>query len=306
MDIHEMWFKNLHIYQIPGSFKLSAEELAEKLEPGRFKSCGRMIDKTLGWVSPIHRNKEYLIHAAGGCILFCMRKEQKVIPPSAIKEAVEEKVLAMQGELGRKIYRKEKQNIKDDIVSMMLPNAFARSSHIMAYFDFQNYLLVINAASATQVDEFYELLVESIGSFGALPFTGAENPSLILNQWIKQNPPENWMLNGEYLLKDLNDDRVARFKDYDARNPFVSDLLEDGYTTQRLGIRFKEQLSAVIQDDLQIKSLKFNDELLKDNEELKDEDGLIKFDADFALMTASLAEFIGELRLIFVKPEKES
>jgi len=304
MDAFSMWFKNLHIYQIPSDFSLSADEFAEKLESRRFETCGRMIDKTIGWVSPIHRNKEYLIHAAGGCILFCMRKEQKVIPPSAIKEAVEEKVTSMQDEFGRKIYRKEKQTIKDDIVSMMLPNAFARSSHITAYFDTQNNLLVINASSATQVDEFYELLIETIGSFGALPFTGAENPSLILNQWVTQNPPEGWMLSGEYLLKDLNDDRVARFKDYDAGNPFVSDLLEDGYTTQRLGVRYKDQLSAIIQDDLQIKSLKFNDELLKDNEELKDEEGLVKFDADFALMTASLAEFIGELNQIFVKPKE--
>jgi len=304
MDVLLMWFKNLHIYQIPSDFSLSADELADKLDSRRFKSCGRMIDKTIGWVSPIHRSKEYLIHAAGGCILFCMRKEQKVIPPSAIKEAVEEKIANMQDEFGRKIYRKEKQTIKDDIVSMMLPNAFARSSHISAYFDTQNNLLVINASSATQVDEFYELLVETIGSFGALSFTGAENPSLILDQWIKQNPPEGWRLNGEYLLKDLNDDRVAQFKDYEAGNPFVADLLEDGYTTKRLGIGFKNQLTGIIQDDLQIKSLKFDDELLKESGDLKDEDGLVKFDTDFALMTASLAEFIGELNRIFVKPKE--
>jgi len=296
-----MWFKNLHIYQIPSSFSLSPDDLADKLKSRRFESCGRMADKTIGWVSPIHRNHDYLIHAAGGCILFCMRKEQKVIPPSAIKEAVEEKVTNLQEELGRKIYRKEKQTIKDDIVAIMLPNAFARSSHITAYFDTKNNLLVINASSAAQVDEFYELLIETIGSFGALPFTGEENPSLILNQWITQKPPQGWTLNGEYLLKDLNDDRVARFKDYDAGNPFVTDLLEDGYSTQRLGIRYKDQLAAIIQNDLQIKSLKFSDELLKDNDELKDEEGLIKFDADFALMTASLAEFIGELDQIFVK-----
>lgn len=302
-EVASMWFKNLHIYQIPSSFSLSPDDLADKLQSRRFKSCGRMADKTLGWVSPIHRNQDYLIHAAGGCVLFCMRKEQKVIPPSAIKEAVEEKVTNLQEELGRKIYRKEKQTIKDDIVAMMLPNAYARSSHITAYFDTQNNLLVINASSAAQVDEFYELLIETIGSFGALPFTGAENPSLILNQWITQKPPQGWTLNGEYLLKDLNDDRVARFKDYDAGNPFVTDLLEDGYSTQRLGIRYKDQLTAIIQNDLQIKSLKFSDELLKDNDELKDEEGLIKFDADFALMTASLAEFIGELDQTFVKPK---
>jgi len=295
-----MWFKNLHIYQIPSSFSLSAEELAEKLEAKRFKSCGRMIDKTLGYVSPIHRNKDYLVHAASGCILFCMRKEQKVIPASAIKEALEEKVTTLQDELGRKIYRKEKQTIKDDLVASMLPNAFARSSHIRAYFDTRKHLLVIDASSAAQVDEFYELLLETIGSFGALQLVGGENPSNIMNGWLNDKLPQDWSLSGEYLFKDLNDERVARFKDYDAGNPFVTDLLEDGYSTQRLGIQYKGLLSAIIQDDLQIKSLKFSEELLKDNDELKAEDELLKFDADFALMTSALAEFIEDLSKIFM------
>jgi len=296
-----MWFKNLHIYKIPSSFPFSADELAEKLESKRFESCGRMVDKTLGWVSPIHRNKEYLIHAASGCILFCMRKEQKVIPPSAIKEAVEEKVNDLQDEFGRKIYRKEKQSIKDDLVATMLPNAFARSSHVNAYFDTTNNLLVIDASSPAQVDEFYELLTETIGSFGALQLVASENPALVMSQWINKNMPDGWGLSGEYLLKDHNDDRTARFKDYDTENPFVTDLLEDGYSIKRLGVRFKEQLTAVIQDDLQIKSIKFSDELLKDNDELKGEDELLKFDADFALMTASLAEFINELCELFIQ-----
>ncbi len=300
-----MWFKNSHIYQLPKNFKLSADEIAERLSNKRFITCGRTNDKTIGWVSPIHRNHEYLVHAAGGCILFCMRKEQKVIPASAVKEAVEEKITLLQDELGRKIYSKEKKSIKDDIVSMMLPNAFARSTHVRAYFDTMRKLLVIDSSSAAQVDEFYELLIESIGSFGALPLTAAENPSLILNQWILKSPPKEWMLNGEYLLKDPKDDRVARFKDHDVSNPFVADLLADGYSTSRLGIQFKEQLSAIIQESLQISSLKFEQKLLNENDELKGEDALLKFDADFALMTGCLGEFIEELQNIFIKEIKE-
>ncbi len=294
-----MWFKNLHIYQIPSSFSLSADELAEKLESKRFSSCGRMVDKTVGWVSPIHRNKEYLIHAAGGCILFCMRKEQKVIPPSAIKEALEEKIIGMQDELGRKIYSKEKQSIKEDIVAMMLPNAFPRSNHTLAYIDTKNRLLIIDATSPAQVDEFYELLLESIGSFGAMQFIADENPASIMSQWIFDGAPQDWSLSGEYLLKEPKDERIAKFKDNDNENHYVAELLKDGYLINRLGIHFKSQLQATIQDDLQIKAVKFNHELLKENDELSGEDELVKFDADFALMTASLAEFVAAIREIF-------
>lgn len=294
-----MWFKNLHVYRLPEQFSIDPEELAEKLEERRFSPCGRQADKTLGWVSPIHRNREYLVHAAGGCILFCMRKEQKMIPASAVKEALEEKIADMEQDMGRKVYRKEKQSIKEDIVSMMLPNAFPRSNHISAYFDLQRSLLVINASSPAQVDEFYELLTESIGSFGAIQLLPEVDPSTVMAGWVTNGLPEGWELSGEYQLKDHQDERTARFKDYDSENPFVVSLLEDGYSFKRLGIVYKERITAGIQDDLQVKSVKFHEELLKDNDELKGEDELVKFDADFALMTAALADFINEIIQVF-------
>lgn len=294
-----MWFKNCHIYQIPASFSLSADELAEKLEARRFKPCAKMVDKAIGWISPIHRNKEYLIHSAGGCILFCMRKEQKVIPASVIKETLEEKITGMQDELGRKIYSKEKQSIKEELVSMMLPAAFPRSSHVMAYIDTVNRLLVIDATSPAQVDEFYELLLEAIGSFGAMQFIAEENPAAIMGNWIFSGAPKDWSLSGEYLLKEPKDERVARFKDSDGENHYVADLLKDGYLINRLGVHYKGLMQATIQDDLQIKGIKFNHELLKENDELNGEDEVIKFDADFALMTAAMADFIAAIREVF-------
>jgi len=294
-----MWFKNLHIYQLSKPLNLSTEELADKLDDFRFKSCGKMADKSIGWVSPIHRQRDYLIHAASGCVLFCMRKEQKMLPASAVKEALEEKVFALEEEFSRKVYRKEKQSIKDDIVASMLPNVFPRSTHIHAYFDTKNNRLFINASSAAQVDEFYELLTNTIGAFGAIQLVAEENPASVMSQWIKDHPPENWQLSGEYLLKDPKDERVARFKDNDSENHFVNELIEDGYVLQKLGIRYKSYLTALIQDELQIKGIKFDEQIIKENEELNGEDPLLRFDADFALMTDTLKDFTDDLISIF-------
>ncbi len=150
-----MWFKNLHLYRLSTPFSLDAEALAEKLNEKRFQPCAKMAEESVGWVSPIHRSKDYLIHAASGCILLCMRREQKVIPASAVKEEVEEQVLAIQDETGRKVFSKEKQSIKEEVVAKMLPRAFTKSSHVYAYVDTKNHYLVINAASDKVADLFY-------------------------------------------------------------------------------------------------------------------------------------------------------
>jgi len=80
----------------------------------------------------------------------------------------------------------------------------------------------------------------------------------------------------------------------------LADLLEDGYWVNKLGIRYRGQLRAMIQPDLQVKSIKFMDELLAENDDVDGEDELVKFDADFALMTRSLGDFIHEMIRLFM------
>ncbi len=177
----------------------------------------------------------------------------------------------------------------------MLPQAFVRSSHITAYIDTKRGYLVINAGSNTIADTFFELLIETIGSFGAVKLISEENPALILNGWLENGLPEGWELTGDYELKDPKDERVAKFKDNESENNVLGDLLEDGYWVNKLGFRYKGQFRGIIQPDLQIKSIKFMDELLAENEDVDGEDELVRFDADFALMTRSLGDFIKDL-----------
>jgi recombination associated protein RdgC len=302
--INTMWFRNLHLYRLTNQFELTPEALAEKLAEKRFVPCGRQAEESVGWVSPIHRSKDYLVHAASGCILFCMRREQKVIPSSAVKEAIEERVFAIQEEMGRKVYSKEKQSLKEDILSQMLPNAFARSTHIFGYIDTKRGYLVLNAGSDSVADVIFELLVESIGSFGAVKLVSEENPALIMNAWLENGMPEGWELSGDYELKDPQDERIAKFKDNESENIVLGDLLEDGYWVNKLGIRFNGQLRAMMLPDLQVKSIKFMDELLAENDDVEGEDELAKFDADFALMTRSLGDFIKEIMLLFKVNDK--
>ncbi len=145
------------------------------------------------------------------------------------------------------------------------------------------------------------MLTETIGSFGAIKFVAKDNAGVTFDSWVQNGLPEDFSFSGEYELKDLQDERVAKFKDNEAENGVLGDLLEDGYQVQKLGIYFKGLLRANLQQDLVIKSIKYMDELLAENDDVDGEDELVKFDADFALMTKSLAEFIESLALLFIE-----
>ena len=297
-----MWFRNLQLYRFVDSFNLSEQEFAEKLAEQRFQPCGRQSKETVGWISPLHRHQEELVYHANGCFLFCMRKEQKVIPPTMINEALEERVSEIEIEQGRKVFRKEKQQFKEDIMAVLLPKAFTRATHTHAYIDTRNGFMVVNAGSIALADTFISLLVDSLGVLGAVKIDAEQNPAATMNQWLLEGLPEPWSLSGEYELKDPQDERVARFKDNELEGQggqVIQDLINDGYWVSKLGIYFKDLLKCTVTDDLQIKSVKFGDELLNQNDELDIEDHMAKFDADFVLMTQTVAEFYDDFAKSF-------
>lgn len=294
-----MWFRNFQLYRFVEDFSLSEQELTDKLSEFRFQPCGRQSKETVGWISPIHRSEDELVYAANGCFLFCMRKEQKVIPPSMVNEALEERVAEIELEQGRKVFRKEKQQFKEDILAMLLPKAFTRATHTHGYIDTRNGFMVVNAGSIALADTFISLLVDSLGVLGAMKVDAEQNPAQTMNNWLIDDLPEGWAFSGDYELKDPADERVARFKDNESENQVIIDLIEDGYWASKIGVHYKELLKCSISDDLQIKSVKFGDELLNQNDEMEIEDYRAKFDADFVLMTQTIAEFYKDFCEVF-------
>ncbi len=294
-----MWFRNFQLYRFVDSFSLSEQELAEKLEEQRFKPCDRQAKETVGWISPLHRKETELVYAANGCFLLCMRKEQKVIPPTMVNEALEERVAIIEQEQGRKVFRKEKQQFKEDIMAMLLPKAFTRASHTLGYIDTRNGFMVINAGSHSQADTFISLIIDSLGVLGAVKFEAEENPSVVMNRWLLEGLPENFSLTGEYELKDMLDEREAKFKDNEAENQVIGDLLQDGYWVNKLGVYFHEYFKCQINADLSIKSVKFSDELIKESDDIEAEDKMARWDADFVLMTQTIAQFVKEFSEAF-------
>ncbi|AKE51649.1 recombination-associated protein RdgC [Kangiella geojedonensis] len=300
-----MWFKNCFIYYLSSEFEHSESSLEESLKNQSFKEIGRQETDAFGWVSPLGRGHESLVYCANGAFLLSMRKEQKVIPASMVKEALEDRVAQIEDAEGRKVYGKEKANLKDDILSLLKPKALTKSNHVYGYIDTRHELLVVNAGSASAADAFVELLIESLGSLGAVRLMGEESPGSIMNQWVLGGLPSNLELTGQFDLQDPKDDRVIKIKG-EQDLELVKELLEDGFWVQKMGLRKPDEFSSVLTSDLLLKSLKFDDELLKENDDIDSQDKLARLDADFVLMTQTMAQFIKELMQHFkVNTDKE-
>jgi recombination associated protein RdgC len=292
-----MWFKNLLLYRFTSPFELSAEDLEAQLEEHRFTPCGRHDQSRYGWVSPLGDKQTALTHSANGCIMLCARKEEKVLPAAVIRERLNDKIGEIEAKEDRKVYSKEKETLKEDILHDCLPQAFTRSNRVYAYIAPKDGWLLIDSSSAGKAEELMKQLRESLGTLPVVPVQVKASPAIVMTEWLRQaSIPQGLELGDECELREPGDGgSVVRCKNQDLLAEEIDVHLNAGKQVVKLGLLWDEQINLVLHEDLSIKRLKFADKLVNESEEASGGDKLAQFDADFALMNMTLQVFIPAL-----------
>lgn len=292
-----MWFKNLLIYRFSSPFSLDLETLEAQLEEQAFTPCGKRDTSKYGWVSPMGEHSELLSHTANGKTLLCTRREEKIIPASVIRERVEEKAAEIEAREDRKVFKKEKDSIKEEVMFDCLPQAFTRSSKTYAYIDPQNGWFIVDASSAKKAEDLCSLLRDSLGSLPVVPAQTSESPSVIMTSWLRgEDAPAKLDILDECEMREPGEDgSIIRCKRQDLFGDEVGSHLDNGKLVHKLAVDWDDQLKMLLNDDLSIKRLKFCEALLTEAEDAGSEDPAAKLDADFALMSATLTEFLPQL-----------
>jgi len=296
-----MWFKNLRAYRLTSPFQLSPEQLADKLAARAFSPCTPSQPLSLGWVPPTDVEDASLVHGAGGRLLLKLRREEKLLPATVVREQLEEKITEIESEQARKVYRKERLSLKDEIIQDCLPRAFSRTAHVDAYIDTRTNWIMVNAASAARAEELLNLLRDCIGSFPVLLPQVNNSPAATMTGWLAhRNLPDDFELGGECELREPGEDGgVVRCRGVDLLGEEVETHLNAGRQAVRVSLHWDERLSLVLAEDLCLRRLKFADELMKENEELPEDDHAARIDADFALMSDALSSLQDRLITVF-------
>ncbi|MEZ5501838.1 MAG: recombination-associated protein RdgC [Halioglobus sp.] len=281
-----MWFKNVRAYRLTQPFDLSAEKLGQKLAGRVFAPCAKSQAVAAGWVPPLGGESGALVHAAAGRLLLKLRREEKLLPSTVVREQLDEKIATIEAEQARKVYRKERLSLKDEIVQDCLPRAFSRSTAIHAYIDVRANWIFVDSASAARAEDVLNLLRECVGSFPVLLPQVNNAPAAVMTAWLlHRNLPGDFELGRECELREPGEEGgVVRCRGVDLLSEEVETHLHAGKQVARLALGWDERLSLLLAEDLCLRRLKFADELMKENEEIPEADQAARLDADFALM----------------------
>lgn len=294
-----MWFKNLKLYALTQDIVFEEQDIEEKLGEFKFRPCGSQELATMGWASPFDQGKT-LLHSTAGRVWLTLKKQERILPATVVNAELADKVAQIEAETGSPVGKKAQQDMKQEIVHRLLPQAFTKNTYTHGFVSTKDNLVVVDASADGKAEAFLAMLRKAIGSLPVVPFA-RQSVQAELTSWLKDDAvPNDVSVLEEAELKALEEDgAIIRCKNQDLFSEEITQHLEAGKTVQKIAIEWSETFSAIVQEDLSIKRVKFTDVVREQNEDIPKDQMAARLDANFALMSGEVVRFSKRLQEIF-------
>lgn len=299
-----MLYRSQIAYRLTQPLALVQEEFEKALEQKLARKCGDQELSTFGFVSPIAPGElertdtsPTLSLWSQNAVWICARHEAKSIPGSVVREEVTSRVKVIENEQQRKVYKKERDQIKDCVIQEFLPRAFTRTSVTNAYIDLANQLIIVDASSHKKAEDLLSTLREVLGSLPVRPATVKIAPTATMTDWVKQKTSSNGftVLNSCTLADIQEDGGTVICKSQDLASDEVLQLLEAGKVVTKVSLAFEDKFSFVLDDKLVASRIKYEDLLTDQASKDGGDDKKAVMEASFVLMVETNRLFYSNL-----------
>jgi len=288
-----MWFRNLRLYRLSPSWDMDATRLNALLAAHPLARCGSQDMVSRGWVFPRYEGE--FVHAANRCWLLALGVEQKLLPAAVVREATNERAAKIEAEQGRKVGRKEMRDLREHVTQELLPRAFTRRRTSWGWIDPVSGWLVLDAGSDSKAEEFVEALLKCVPGMPLRPLSTLLSPGAAMTGWLADGePPDGFGIDDELELRPPTPANAAiRYVHLGLEGAEIRAHIAAGKTATRLGMTWRERVSFVLTDKLQLKRLGFLDIVREQAADAHNADE--QFDIDFTLMSGEVARLLGDL-----------
>jgi recombination associated protein RdgC len=288
-------FKQITIFKIQSA--MSIEAMADLLAPREFIPLGQSTQAlSVGYVPPRAANGA-LIETIGGQHILKVAIETKTVPASVLREKTEERCKAKEAHSGYKPGKKERQEIKEDMLLSLLPTAFPKRTDVPVWIDTERGLLVIGSTSTGKVEHATWALVQTSPDIKLQHLTTTKTPRFGMAQWLLADTPDDWPDNlnveRECVLQSQGDDgATVKFSKHHLAIDEVKKHVLEGKLPTQLALSWDGRVSFVLTEAMGLKKIQYLDGVMDESGTDKNED---RFDADVALATGLLGPLIDDL-----------
>ena len=289
-----MWFKNIKAYQLTQPLSLDDNDLERVLGEHAFRPCGSQDVATMGFASPFSQagKSGNMFHVVQQRYWITVKKQEKILPAAVINAELEEMVTKIEMETGSPVGKKAKADLKQEIQTKLLPQAFTKNSYTHGFISLPDNVVIIDASSDGKAEAFLALVRKAIGSLPVVPLARHSLQSE-LTHWLTDATPDGIELLEEAEFKSTDDaGSVIRCKNQPLDSDEISIHLDAGKLVQKVAFEYQDTLTAIIAEDGSIKRIKFTDRIKEETEDVPKDQVEARLDAEFALMSAELSQFV--------------
>ncbi len=299
-----MLFKQIQLFQLNNASAGFYDQLSDKMILLQFQPCLPSLPVSAGWISPLEEQNAPLTEQINHRLMICMQIEEKILPGVVIRQELDAKIKEWESRQDRKLGKKEKLSLKDEVIMNLLPRSFSKISRIYAFIDMKNHWLVLNTTNKKRTEQFLNLLKKTLGD-GSIHAFETKKISSILTQWVKHKDyPEAFMIEKKCVLQDINQkSRVIRCQQQDLFVNSIHDFIKDGCEIKQIALFWRDSVRLTLVDDFTLRSIKFEEELKDQVQDLEAETRQQKFMADFFIMGETLSSLLTDLIALFSKTE---
>lgn len=246
-----MRIKNATIFGINPKAKLTLEHF----EGHMFTPIGELALESSGWV-PVFEGSPFF--ATPGHALLMFMQEKKHIPSSAVDVKLEERCADMEKALGFAPGKKQRKDLKEDIVDELLPRALATRRRTAVWIDRVKHRLVIDSTSQPVIDAVTKALVKMFDDLGVQDVSWPR--TAVVTEWLIREPV-GFTLDDEVALAYPGEHgKTVAFKASDLGADDVQlHIQKHGASVDTVAMTFDSRISFVMTDRAQLRRIKMLD-----------------------------------------------
>lgn len=291
-----MWFRKLALFRLPAEQGMDFDALEQGMAQHVFAPPTSLEWHRKGFVAPAAHAPDRLVHPLlQSAALVTLKREEKVLPASAIREALAARIADIEKREARPVGRKEKRELKEQITDELLPRAITRTSVVRALIDVHTNWIMIDA-TGLRAEDTLSALREAMPPLPArLPHT-RQSPGSVMTGWLASGEAtEAFGLDSDAVMKSPGDDAATvRVSRQDLTTSEVRQHIDTGKVVVELGLIWQQRIRFVLTEKMELKRLQFLD-VLQEQASQAGDDIQALFDATAVLMLGELRELVADL-----------
>ena len=241
-----------------------------------------------------HRNLVEVV--SGRYLVMCYSELKREVSGNGLKRMLQNRIAEIEEKELRKVYKKEREQLRSDILAAVLPTALITQKRFPLIVDTLAKRIFFCCTSSKQAEVMASTLREAVGSLPVRHLSTRLNVTQTLTEWVKaEEAPGNLRLLDAAMMEEFEEGQKAAVAHIELTDEGVQILLQGRVITRlALGVVNEEGsllCAAMIDKTLQLRKVYFSD--VADAEVDQRIHGTDKDDADYNRLAMEAGYIIG-------------